>query len=64
MKKTATNSERNDSKLPLELINIILDYKASMEHHDRYKKVMVELYYQHWLRRPFWLGAIAWWIPF
>ena len=61
--KIETLTGRKSLSLCKDVRNLILDYKANMEHHERYKKVMLELYYYHWINRPFWLCSIGWWIP-
>ena len=35
---------------PAEIVDLILDYKASIEHHDKYKECMVGIRY-FWLFR-------------
>ena len=42
---------RNITELPDDIWNLVMDYKYELEKRERFKRVLVELYYHGFLRR-------------
>ena len=53
-------------ELPKDIVEIILDYKYGLEHVEKFRACLVELFFWSLIKRPFWLQcrSISYWLPF
>ena len=50
--------------LPKDVENIILEYSYGLEHYEKLRPVMVELFMFGVIHRPYWLHTISYFLVF